>query len=109
MYKCPNCSKRTDVYDSRISHLGQVRRKRSCNSCGFRFATIEVLDGELPQAAEPRKEAAPEPTHLPKPKPKVVRGKRESKRRLDDEDFYEAPYPDDIRDVVRDLGIGGFD
>lgn len=38
--KCPNCGGETGVIDSRVMSEG-VRRRRQCNSCGFRFSTME--------------------------------------------------------------------
>lgn len=42
---CPKCRERdTRVIDSRIAKDGfSIRRRRQCQSCGFRFTTVEEL------------------------------------------------------------------
>ena len=116
MIPCPKCKVRTDVYDSRINPLGQLRRKRSCHACGWRFATIEVTDTENPlrqldERPEPRPEKVREPKAVkpqkPKKEPKPVKTKdlRQRKvRSFDDEDFEESSYqvPDDLRYLISD-------
>ena len=48
--RCPKCrEKDTRVTDSRMSQEGDnVRRRRECVSCGFRFTTYERLEVSLP-------------------------------------------------------------
>ena len=43
--KCPKCAEQDDkVIDSRLIRNGEViRRRRSCNSCEFRFTTYEEV------------------------------------------------------------------
>ena len=43
--KCPKCAEQDDkVIDSRLIRNGEViRRRRSCNSCDFRFTTYEEV------------------------------------------------------------------
>jgi|GEM_PF-270300 len=45
--KCPYCGKEdARVIDSRVSQDGlQIRRRRLCENCGFRFTTIEKISG----------------------------------------------------------------
>lgn len=41
---CPACNNSTNVVDSRATSEGAtVRRRRECNSCSFRFSTLEEL------------------------------------------------------------------
>lgn len=110
MIPCPKCKTRTDVYDSRINPLFQLRRKRICRSCGWRFATIEVTDKQNPlQQLDER------PPRVAKPKPvkkektaktekKVKQLKQEKVRRFDDDDFEEDSYdvPEDLRYLISD-------
>lgn len=112
MIPCPKCRKRTDVYDSRISQLGQLRRKRSCRACGWRFATIEVMDegnplrqlDEIPPP-KPKVEKVPKPKKVKPVKDKKVKQlKQEKVRRFDEDDFEEDSYqvPDDLRYLISD-------
>lgn len=54
-FKCPKCgaTKGSAVLDSRAPQEGSyIRRRRSCNACGYRFSTRETFwndDPELPQ------------------------------------------------------------
>lgn len=112
MIPCPKCKTRTDVYDSRINPLYQLRRKRVCRACGWRFATIEIPDtnNQLRQLDE----IPPHKTKVEKPKverPKKVkvakRVKEEKVRRFDDDDFEDDRYavPEDLRYLVSDRGF----
>lgn len=111
MQNCPQCGSKTDVYDSRLSQEGEFRRKRKCRGCGYRYATIEVLDAARPLDQEPRV-AKPKPE--PKPKrekvtKKVSKPVREQRvRRYDEEEYTHSHMDYDVQDVVRDLGIGDF-
>lgn len=110
MQNCPKCQAKTDVYDSRLSQEGEFRRKRKCRGCGYRYATIEILDTARQLDQEKRVAKPKEP---PKPKkqatPKVAKPVREKKvRRYDDEDYVHSHIDYDIQDVARDLGIGDF-
>jgi transcriptional regulator NrdR family protein len=40
--KCGACNGKTSVSNSRMSKLGNVRRRRDCAKCGERFTTYEV-------------------------------------------------------------------
>ena len=48
--RCPKCLEQdTKVIDSRILQEGQnVRRRRKCESCGFRFTTYEKTETVVP-------------------------------------------------------------
>lgn len=110
MQNCPSCGSRTDVYDSRVSQEGEFRRKRKCRECGFRYATIEVLDPSRPLEQEPR---TPKPKAPPKPKrekrpPKMKQSKEPKIRRFDDDEIDYGVMDYEVQDVVRDLGIGDF-
>ena len=51
---CPHCHGPTGVVDSRPSErAGGIRRRRKCQSCGFRFRTMEVAD--LPARSDNKK------------------------------------------------------
>ena len=40
---CPRCGGRAVVVDSRTYPTGEVRRRRKCRRCGFRFSTLEAV------------------------------------------------------------------
>jgi transcriptional regulator NrdR family protein len=41
--KCPSCNnKKSSVTNSRLSKLGNIRRRRECAKCGERFTTYEL-------------------------------------------------------------------
>ena len=42
--KCPECGEETLVKDSREND-GDITRRRECKACGYRFNTLESLDG----------------------------------------------------------------
>jgi transcriptional repressor NrdR len=46
MIRCPKCSEfNVKTIDSRATNAGrQVRRRRHCNACAYRFTTYEVVD-----------------------------------------------------------------
>jgi transcriptional repressor NrdR len=48
--RCPFCKKTEDkVIDSRLSHEGQIiRRRRECLDCGRRFTTYERVEETMP-------------------------------------------------------------
>ncbi|TPV92331.1 MAG: transcriptional repressor NrdR [Myxococcales bacterium FL481] len=47
--RCPVCqSGQTKVLDSRDGPDGEIRRRRSCSTCGHRFTTRERIDESLP-------------------------------------------------------------
>ncbi|UCD39630.1 MAG: hypothetical protein JSV87_04260 [Candidatus Bathyarchaeota archaeon] len=111
MQNCIKCGKKTAVYDSRLTVDGDLRRKRKCPSCGFRYATIEVLDDIDIAVRGPRKlvETAAKP-------PEVVQAKRGTaqpakklkKKEIDDDMYEEYDHSAGIEDVFKDLGIGDF-
>lgn len=109
MQNCIKCGTKTAVYDSRLTVDGDLRRKRKCPNCGFRYATIEVLDDIDIAVRGPRKlvEAAAKP-------PEVVQAKRgkpqpTKKKREDLDDMYEEyDHTSDVQDAMRDLGLGDF-
>jgi transcriptional repressor NrdR len=46
--QCPKCHKETtSVIDSRDVDLRVIRRRRECDSCGFRFTTYERIEPTL--------------------------------------------------------------
>lgn len=109
MQNCIKCGTKTAVYDSRLTVDGDLRRKRKCPNCGFRYATIEVLDDIDIAVRGPRKlvETAAKP-------PEVVQAKRgkpqpTKKKREDLDDMYEEyDHTSDVQDAMRDLGLGDF-
>jgi transcriptional regulator NrdR family protein len=108
---CPKCRERTNVYDSRISFEGNLRRKRACPKCAHRFATVEILDRGRP--LETRKQAPPKPKKVQleraAPKAEVKRRAEPKARRFDDEvgEYEGATLDEDFAAVARELGIGG--
>ena len=48
--KCPNCSNNdTKVIDSRLLQEGSnIRRRRKCEKCEFRFTTYEKIEANIP-------------------------------------------------------------
>lgn len=40
---CPKCGNKAIVIDSRTYATGEVRRRRECTRCGFRFSTLEAV------------------------------------------------------------------
>lgn len=41
---CPKCNSKTYVIDTRvIGKTGEVRRRKSCLICGYRYSTREIL------------------------------------------------------------------
>lgn len=107
--RCIKCNSATDVYDTRLIPGEGSRRKRKCVKCGFRFATIEILD--TVRELKEREPAAPKPEKKPRLKkvrqPKPPRTRAEKPRRPED-DVYEPEISDDIWDVARELGIEGY-
>jgi transcriptional regulator NrdR family protein len=41
--KCPKCKGKTKVLDSRRNPSNNIRRRRKCVKCSYRFSTIEIL------------------------------------------------------------------
>jgi len=42
MMPCPHCKGKTKVFDTRLNPDNNVRRRRRCMKCGYRFSTIET-------------------------------------------------------------------
>jgi len=109
MQNCIKCGTKTAVYDSRLTVDGDLRRKRKCPNCGFRYATVEILDDIDIAVRGPKKlvETAAKP-------PEVVQAKRgkpqpTKKKREDLDDMYEEyDHTSDVQDAMRDLGLGDF-
>jgi transcriptional regulator NrdR family protein len=106
--KCIKCSARTDVYDSRLIEGRGYRRKRKCEKCGFRFATIEILDTahelRAPTVKVEKPPKAPRVQKVRQPKP--VRSRSVKPRRPEDDMYEPEPSLDeDMWDVARELGI----
>lgn len=40
---CPKCYGKTYVYDTRPRSDENIRRRRSCTECGYKFTTVECL------------------------------------------------------------------
>jgi transcriptional regulator NrdR family protein len=105
---CLSCHARTDVYDTRVLPDMGVRRKRKCVACGFRFATLEVLD-----AMRPLRTREPKPVKTPKPKvsrsPKAVAAKpARRENNFDDDADLSHGVSEDLWEVARELGIEGY-
>lgn len=83
MLPCPKCKSRTDVYDSRFNPLNQLRRKRICPKCAYRFATLEVLDKQnvLSQVKDRNVKAKVEQVKPPPKTLNIKRAKGEAKPR----------------------------
>ncbi len=45
--KCEKCGGKTSVVDSHPIQNNQIRRRRKCLSCDFRFNTFELTDKSL--------------------------------------------------------------
>lgn len=94
---CPECGSRTDVYDSRLNTQKLIRRRRGCRACGFRFATIEVMNVYQPLGKKERPDAPiPEPPKrsTPSPKPRASSGAVAKKR---------APKEEPVRSFADDI------
>jgi len=100
---CPQCGERTDVYDSRLNGQKLIRRRRSCRACGFRFATVEVMNVFHPLG---KKEKPDAPT--PEPPERISAKKRRAKAAPVKEGNpvpwggHIAPWNDDDDDDFRD-------
>lgn len=50
---CPSCHKgETEVIDSRETEEGEIRRRRECTRCGYRFTTYEAPFLDFPMVAK---------------------------------------------------------
>jgi transcriptional repressor NrdR len=77
--RCPKCrEKETRVTDSRMSQEGDnVRRRRECTACGFRFTTYERLEVTLPMVI--KKDGRREPYE----RDKVISGMQRATQKRD--------------------------
>jgi len=111
MQNCLKCATKTAVYDSRLTVDGDLRRKRKCPNCGFRYATIEVLDDIDVAVRGPRKlveTAAKSPEVVQAKRGKAQPAKKPKKKEIDDDMYEEYDHSSDVQDVFKDLGIGDF-
>ena len=116
---CPQCGGRTDVYDSRLNMQKLIRRRRQCQGCGTRFATIEVINvyqplgkkekpnspvPEIPKVVKAEKPKAPKPA--PKPRVMKTRQTKEEKPRSLADDV--VPWTEDSEDFSSyiDINVG---
>lgn len=60
--RCPSCkSWQTEVLDSRPRRRGEIiRRRRHCNACDYKFATIEIVVDPIEEVETPREGVGPE-------------------------------------------------
>lgn len=66
---CPNCQKcETQVIDSRVNENNEIRRRRECSCCRFRFTTFERV--EPSKAIIIKKDGSEEPFS----RDKIIRG-----------------------------------
>lgn len=107
MIPCQKCKTRTDVYDSRFNQDGLIRRKRVCGGCGYRFATIEVLDesNALSQVKRVLKPKVIKPKIPRKPKPvkaqKVVGKSKMAENFIDDFESFEID--SDVQEFIKGI------
>lgn len=106
MQNCLKCGTKTQVYDSRLTEDGSLRRKRKCPKCGARHATIEMLDDIDVPFAGPREPSPPKQKKKPEPKgkpqPKIQGGSKKPARLMTDDDYEEDyTYTADEMDFVR--------
>ncbi len=65
--QCPTCqSKAYRVLETRETTKGRFRRRRHCDSCGFRESTIEIAIQDVPAEVGPPKSAKKEVYDLEK-------------------------------------------
>ena len=109
MQNCLKCGTKTSVYDTRLTDTGDLRRRRKCPACNYRYSTIEMLDDTNVPVRGPRKPAAekqPVAKVKPgKPQPKESGGSKKPARLMYDDEEEDYGFSD--ADVMRDLGIGG--
>lgn len=60
MSNCVRCGGKTMVHDSRPTATSDLRRRRRCTQCGFRFTTLEIPTTTHPRAKEIAEWAAEE-------------------------------------------------
>ena len=52
MIKCPNCGHNyTLSIGTRMSTRNRVKRRKECQTCGYRFTTYEVYEGDIDEHA----------------------------------------------------------
>jgi transcriptional regulator NrdR family protein len=97
------------VYDSRFNQDGLIRRKRLCGGCGYRFATLEVIDkhNTLSQVQRVIKPKVVKPKVVKKPKPvkapKVVDKSKMAENFLDDFESFETD--SDVQDFMKGISL----
>jgi len=64
---CLKCNSSTSVVDSRPQETSAIKRRRKCNSCGYRFSTIEQV---LTKKTVVKKVTVKETVKIRKPKVK---------------------------------------
>jgi len=106
---CQKCKTRTDVYDSRFNQDGLIRRKRLCGGCGFRFATIEILDKHntlsqvkrvpKPKVIKPKVDRKPKPVKAPR----VASKSAMANNFMDDFESFETD--DDVQEFMRGVSL----
>jgi transcription elongation factor Elf1 len=64
---CLKCNSNTSVVDSRPQETSAIKRRRKCNSCGYRFSTIEQV---LTKKTVVKKVTVKETVKIRKPKVK---------------------------------------
>ncbi len=75
--KCPKCEAGTRVLETR-----DVRRRRACEACDYRFFTHEVIAGESTMGRP--KVKAPKVTVTPEQAVEIGRKRTEARRRVED-------------------------
>ena len=65
---CLKCNSSTSVVDSRPQETSAIKRRRKCNSCGYRFNTIEQV---LTEKTVVKKVTVKATVKTRKPRPRV--------------------------------------
>jgi len=105
MQNCLKCGTKTAVYDTRLTDTGDLRRKRKCPACNYRYTTIEMLDDIDVPVRTPNPEPPKAKVKVGKPQPKESGGSKKPARLMYDDEEEDYGFSD--ADVMRDLGIGG--
>lgn len=105
MQNCLKCGTKTLVYDTRLTDTGDLRRKRKCPACNYRYSTIEMLDDVAVPVRTPNPEPPKAKVKVGKPQPKESGGSKKPARLMYDDEEEDYGFSD--ADVMRDLGIGG--
>ena len=106
---CPQCQNKADVIDTRTNKGGSVKRRRRCQSCHFRFSTIEVLaNAGVVEPAPKIKEPKPKVAKAVPAKAPVVKEKKERKKEAWDDltsVWNRGASEDDIRELGIDISL----